>query len=59
MEIAVKVLLGAAVGAAGGLLLGRAGVCSSQACRPRSNLVFTILAGAAFGAAVAWYLINP
>ena len=59
MEIAVKILLGAAVGAAGRLLLGRASMCSGQACRTRSNRVFTILAGAAFGAAAAWYLINP
>lgn len=58
MEIVFKILLGAGVGAAGGLMLGRSYVCRSGACRARPNLIFSTLAGAVFGAAVAWYFVN-
>jgi 7-keto-8-aminopelargonate synthetase-like enzyme len=58
MDVAWKILLGAALGAAGGLVAGRARVCSAEACRSRPNLIFSVIAGAVFGAAVAWYLIH-
>jgi hypothetical protein len=46
---------GAAVGAVLGLLIGRARACSSAACRVRPVLVFSMIAGAFFGAAVAYW----
>jgi len=58
MASVAVILLGAAIGAAGGLLLGRSYVCRSGACRARPNLIFAALAGAVFGAAVAWYYAN-
>lgn len=58
MEIAFKVLLGAAIGAGLGVVLGRARLCSSTRCNVRANMAFSILAGALFGAAVAWWYVN-
>jgi len=52
------VLLGAAMGAAGGLLIGRSTVCRAGACRAKTNLVFAVIAGATFGAAVAWVVVT-
>jgi len=54
-EIVLKMLLGTTVGAMFGLLLARAKLCSAQTCHAKANLVFSIIAGAFFGAAVAWY----
>lgn len=51
-----KVLAGALIGAAAGVLLGRAKVCRSEQCSARNNLLAGIVAMAVFGAAVAYYL---
>ena len=53
-----KVLLGALLGGAVGVLLGRARVCSSRTCNVKVNLVASIVACAAFGAAAAYYLAS-
>ncbi len=58
MEDVFIIALGAGLGAAGGLLLGRSYVCRTGACRAKPNLIFATLAGAVFGAAVAWYFAN-
>jgi len=58
MDIAIKLLLGAAAGSVGGWLLGHARSCSTGACRTRPRMAFSIVAGAAFGAAMAWYLVH-
>lgn len=59
IEIAFRILLGAAGGAFFGVLLGRAKLCSASHCKHKAKLTLTVLAGAAFGAAVAWSLIRP
>ncbi len=53
-----KIVAGAMVGAAFGLLAGRARVCSSETCHARANLLASVIAGAVFGAAVAYYLAS-
>ncbi len=63
MEIVFQLLGGGAVGAMLGWLIGRARSCSSGACDPsnrpsRFRLVFSILAGAVFGAAVVWWAMG-
>ena len=58
MEVILKLLAGAVAGGAAGFLLGRARVCSVAQCHATANRVFFTLAGAFFGAAVAWYLIH-
>jgi len=55
MEIALKMIAGAAAGAAVGFFVGRAKVCSAKECNVRANLAFSILAGAVFEAAVAYW----
>ncbi len=57
-DIISKLLVGAVAGAAGGFLLGRARICSREKCNVKANMIFSILAGAFFGAAVAWALIR-
>ena len=52
----LKLALGAAVGAVLGFVAGRAKVCSSQQCRTRGHMVFTIVACAVAGAAMAYHL---
>jgi uncharacterized YccA/Bax inhibitor family protein len=58
MEIAARLAIGAAVGALGGWVIGRARACGSQACNVKASRVYSIVAGAFFGAAVAWYLMR-
>ena len=58
MDNIFVIALGAGLGAAGGLLLGRSYVCRAGACRAKPNLIFAMLAGAVFGASVAWYFAN-
>lgn len=58
MELAAKLLAGAIVGGLLGLLIARARACSSEACHVRANLIFSVVAGAVFGAAVAWYFVS-
>jgi len=53
-----KIVAGAMVGAALGLLAGRARLCSSEACHARANVVASVVAGAVFGAAAAYYLLS-
>lgn len=55
LDVITRVFAGAAVGAAAGFVLGRARLCSSERCNVRANLVYSILAGAFFGAVVAWH----
>jgi len=62
VEQAIKIIAGAACGGLVGFLMSRAVACSSRACRDRPrawfHVVFSILGWAAFGAAVAWYLVR-
>ena len=58
MELVWKVLLGAAVGAVGGYGLSRVRTCSASACNVRASTIFSIISGAVFGAAVAWYFLT-
>jgi hypothetical protein len=58
VELVLKVLLGAAVGAAGGYGLSRLRACSATACNVRASTIFSIISGAVFGAAVAWYFLT-
>ena len=48
-----RILGGAMLGAAAGVLLGRARVCGTTGCRGRGSRIAGLLAGAAMGAAVA------
>ncbi len=54
METVIQVGLGAALGAAGGFLLGRAKTCSGESCRVRASLIYSVIAGAVFGAAAMY-----
>jgi len=54
----LKVLAGAGAGAAVGFLMSKARVCSAQACGVKMNMVFSMIAWAVFGAAVAWYFMS-
>ncbi len=58
MAIALKMLGGAMIGAVAGFLLGRARACSAKQCNLRVNMVFSIVGGAVFGAAVAWWIVH-
>ena len=58
MPIQIALLVGAAVGSLGGWLIGRSRLCGANACRAKGPQIFSILAGAVFGAAVAWYFVN-
>jgi len=55
MPIEIALLFGAAVGSLGGYVIGRSRLCGSQACRAKAPMIFAIIAGAFFGAAVAWH----
>jgi hypothetical protein len=51
----IKIIGAAILGGLAGALLGQVKTCSSEACRSRANRVYTIIAGAVFGAGVgAW-----
>jgi hypothetical protein len=52
----LRILAGALIGGAVGVLMGRARVCGAEKCNVRANMIASIVAGAAFGAAVAAYL---
>lgn len=54
IETALRILLGATLGAIGGFVLGRARACSGGTCNVKANLAFSIVAGACFGGAVAY-----
>ncbi len=58
MELATRLLAGAIIGGGLGLFIGRARICSAEACHARLNMVFAILAGAFFGAAAAWAIMS-
>ena len=62
MEQAIKIVAGAVCGGLVGLLMSRAVGCSARACRTRSRtalfVAVSIVGWAAFGAAVAWYLVR-
>jgi len=51
-------MLGAAVGALAGYLISRVRTCSDTKCNVRIRAAYSIIAGAVFGAAVAWWLIG-
>ena len=59
MPIQIALLLGAAVGSLGGYVIGRSRLCGADACRAKAPMVFAIIAGAFFGAAVAWFFSQP
>jgi hypothetical protein len=56
LQIAIRVLIGALAGGAACLLLARTALCSAGICRTRAHWIGMTVAGAFFGAAVAWYL---
>lgn len=56
MDLAIKVLAGAVIGAALGFLLGRTTLCSAAQCRSRTRMIFSIVGCGIFGAALAWHL---
>lgn len=56
MPQAAKIAIGALLGAALGYILGRATTCRSGACSARPARIYTIVAGAFFGAAVGYWL---
>ena len=56
MPIQIALLLGAAVGSLGGYVIGRSRLCGAVACRAKAPLIFSVIAGAFFGAAMAWFL---
>ena len=58
MEIALRVIVGVAVGAGLGLLAGGIPTCSSGACSPRAARTYSLVAGAVFGAGVALYTVG-
>lgn len=70
VEIVIKLLFGAIAGAAVGLFIARGGCCGATACdsenenkskcstRSPLRTIFSIIAGAVFGTAVTWYVIN-
>jgi len=51
----LKILAGALIGAAAGVLMGRARLCRTEGCNVKANMIASIVAGAVFGAAVAFY----
>lgn len=53
-----RMLAGALVGVAVGMLMGRTRVCRSPHCHARLNMFASIAAGAVFGAAVAYYFAS-
>jgi len=52
----LRIIAGAIIGGAFGVLTGRASVCGAERCNAKVNLAASIVAGAVFGAAVAWWL---
>jgi len=58
LEIVPKLLLGACLGAAAGWLVARTALCSAGVCRTKAHWLGMAVAGAFFGAAVAWYLMK-
>ena len=56
MYLALKLIVGASVGAVVGFVVSRAKGCSPAACNVRANTVYSIAAGAFFGAVVAWVI---
>jgi hypothetical protein len=50
-----RIVGGAVLGGLAGWLLGNVRTCSSEACRTRANRVYSIVAGAVFGAGVGAY----
>lgn len=56
--IPFQIMAGAFLGAAVGFLVGRARVCSSARCNVKANMILSVVAGAFFGAAVAWYYVT-
>ena len=51
-----KLALGAVIGGVLGFFMGRAKVCSAAQCQTRGNMMFTIIACAVVGAAVAYHV---
>jgi hypothetical protein len=53
--LALKILAGALVGGAVGFLIGRARTCTAAKCNVKANRIAYAIAGAVFGAGVAFY----
>ena len=58
MDAVLKLLAGAVAGGAFGALLSRARLCSGGRCNTKASLIFSIAAGAVFGAAAVWYFLH-
>ncbi|MFW6146550.1 MAG: hypothetical protein ACOC7R_04375 [Planctomycetota bacterium] len=62
MDVVLKLLGGAAVGGAVGFFLSRARDCAGGACatghRGKLMTAVSVLGGAVFGAAVAWWAMH-
>ncbi len=58
LSILLKVLLGACIGGVAGWLVARTALCSAGVCRTKAHWLGMAVAGAFFGAAVAWYVVN-
>jgi hypothetical protein len=58
MDVALKLVLGAVVGGAGGFLLARLRGCAATACNVKARTIASVIGGAVFGAAVAWWAIG-
>lgn len=59
IEQIIQLGLGASLGALVGFLLSRARTCSGGQCRAGAVTWYAVLAGAVFGAAVAYVLTQP
>lgn len=53
--LVVKIIAGVLIGGTLGVFMGQAKVCGSGQCSAKPNLIASIIAGAIFGAAVAYY----
>lgn len=56
MLFVLKIVAGAVAGGALGALFGHVKVCSTQGCNARGSRLAGMIAGAVFGAALAYYL---
>ena len=56
--LAGKLMLGASLGAVMGYFLTRVKTCAGDACKVRPTVWYSMLAGAVFGAALAYYLVS-
>ena len=58
VELVLKILVGAAAGAAGGWGLSRLRTCSASGCNVRASKIYSMIGGAVFGAGVVYYFLT-